>query len=430
MASELQSIHSKVNYNHKYEWVVVGSGIAGISICEILTREGHEVLLIEKDKNLSSGTSRDFHEWLHTGSLYSLIPNQMDALKYILGAIDDLFEYYSFFPGMNLKQTEKGIFIKNNISDSWFNRNYIYFKYRLKGRKITFPWLIGISRSVNIIKNLKNHDWLRRRAGVLKNNKFKFYLKIIKDSINLLFHKENFFNIKTTDFTMNSRNLINDLVINSLNNGLNISLSNEVVDVKNNKNYNLIKTKNGNIKAENVVMCCAENIKNFTKAKINTSYAPLAVISGLDKKVDSYVELDYFPKNCINILTKDSGIGLIGGITLNNKEKANNYINNVIGKFKKYYPNIKVEGKYIGLKNEVLLKNQNRNYLYHITQHHPSIWSIIPGKFSLAFSIAPEFYRQIYKKNPRKFVKYNNNTNIDNIISNTAWKDIIIKNNK
>ena len=29
-----------------YEWAVVGSGIAGISIAEILTREGHSVVLI------------------------------------------------------------------------------------------------------------------------------------------------------------------------------------------------------------------------------------------------------------------------------------------------------------------------------------------------------------------------------------------------
>ena len=27
-----------------------------------------------------------------------------------------------------------------------------------------------------------------------------------------------------------------------------------------------------------------------------------------------------------------------------------------------------------------------------------NIWSVIPGKFTLAFSIAPEFYRIIYKK--------------------------------
>ena len=34
-----------------YEWLIVGGGIAGISLSEILTREGHSVALIEKNKN-------------------------------------------------------------------------------------------------------------------------------------------------------------------------------------------------------------------------------------------------------------------------------------------------------------------------------------------------------------------------------------------
>ena len=32
----------------KYEWAIVGSGIAGIAIAEILSRQGHSVVLIEK----------------------------------------------------------------------------------------------------------------------------------------------------------------------------------------------------------------------------------------------------------------------------------------------------------------------------------------------------------------------------------------------
>ena len=33
-----------------FDWIVVGGGIAGISLGEILTREGHSVALIEKKK--------------------------------------------------------------------------------------------------------------------------------------------------------------------------------------------------------------------------------------------------------------------------------------------------------------------------------------------------------------------------------------------
>ena len=80
-----------------YEWAVIGSGIAGISIAEILTRQGHSVVLVEKNDTLASETTRDFHEWLHTGSLYTLVPDRLITLRFILGAIDDLIEFYSSF---------------------------------------------------------------------------------------------------------------------------------------------------------------------------------------------------------------------------------------------------------------------------------------------------------------------------------------------
>ena len=52
----------------KFEWAVIGSGIAGLVSSEILTREGHSVVLIERNEKLASETTRDFHEWIHTGS--------------------------------------------------------------------------------------------------------------------------------------------------------------------------------------------------------------------------------------------------------------------------------------------------------------------------------------------------------------------------
>ena len=76
----------------KYNWIVVGGGISGISVAEILCRGGESVLLIEKNEQLSSETSKVFHEWLHSGSLYSLAPDRLLTLRYLLGATDDLFE--------------------------------------------------------------------------------------------------------------------------------------------------------------------------------------------------------------------------------------------------------------------------------------------------------------------------------------------------
>ena len=104
----------------KFDWIVVGGGIAGISIAEILTRQGHSVAIVEKNKKLASVATREFHEWVHTGSLYTLVKDQMKTLKYILGSLDDLLEFYSSYKNMNLSPTEKGLLI-NDQNNGWFN---------------------------------------------------------------------------------------------------------------------------------------------------------------------------------------------------------------------------------------------------------------------------------------------------------------------
>ena len=164
----------------KFDWIVVGGGIAGISLSEILTREGHSVALIEKKNKLASVTTREFHEWFHTGSLYTLLKDDMKTLKYILGSLDDLLEFYSSFSKMNLKPSENGLKIVED-EKGWFNPNYINFKYRLKNRKLILPWLYAIARSIALIDGIKKHDWLRRRAGILESVTAKYYLPIIKN---------------------------------------------------------------------------------------------------------------------------------------------------------------------------------------------------------------------------------------------------------
>ena len=80
-----------------FDWIIVGGGITGISLCEILTREGHSVALLEKNEKLASKTTREFHEWVHTGSLYTLVKDKMETLKYVLGSLDDLLEFILLF---------------------------------------------------------------------------------------------------------------------------------------------------------------------------------------------------------------------------------------------------------------------------------------------------------------------------------------------
>ena len=412
-----------------YEWGIVGSGIAGIALAEILTREGHSVVLIEQNENLASETSREFHEWLHTGALYTLIPDKLKTLRFVLGAIDDLIEFYSSFNNMNIIPTNSGIRL-DEATKPWFNKNYINFKYRIKGRKLTFPWIFGVARSMYLIERIHKHDWLRRRAGELapfKVGRFKRILKIMKK---LFFSKKYFENIETPDFTINSRSLLRDLIDVAVQNGLDISLNNRIEKISKEKGFNIIKGTTASFKVKKVVICGGAGIKNFSDVKTKTSYAPIAVVSGVPSDAKSFVELDYFPKKCINLLTKKQDYGLVGGISLSSKDKCDEYLDYVVKKHQKIEPSIKEMSRYIGKKTEITFKNQPRGYLYNIVNQDDGVWVVVPGKFTLAFSLAPEFYRRVYNKNPRKNFKNSYLSNNSKDISNTVWEDILNKNNK
>jgi hypothetical protein len=179
-------------------------------------------------------------------------------------------------------------------------------------------------------------------------------------------------------------------------------------------------------RASRVAVCAGAGTSDFTESKVTTSYAPIAVVRGISPEMTSFVELDYFRKNCINILTKKNGVGLIGGITVNHREECDPYLDFVIAEHKKLNPDLQVIERYVGYKNEVTFKTQERNYLYHINsvEGRKNMWSIIPGKFTLAFSLAPEFYRRVYSKNPRKsFVTHQSDERTANMVANTAWYD-------
>ncbi len=409
-----------------FDWIIVGGGIAGISLSEILTREGHSVALIEKNNKLASVTTREFHEWFHTGSLYTLLKDDMKTLKYILGSLDDLLEFYSSFSQMNLQPTETGLKILD-VNKGWFSPNYINFKYRLKNRKLILPWLYIIARSAALIDGIKKHDWLRRRAGILESVTAEYYLPIIKNFFKTLTNSEKFFKIKTTDFTTNSRYLLRDMVATASKNGLEIFTNNELLEIKNSNNVIIANCSNGNFQGKNMAVCSGGEIEKFSDLKINKSYSPVAVVKNVKADAESFVELDIFKKNCINIVTKGKSFGLIGGISLPNKDGVQKYSDFMINKHKKLNPEIEVLQKYIGIKNEIFQKKEDRNYLFHINapKKYKNVWSVIPGKFTLAFSMAPEFYRAVYKKNPRKFFNTTSDAgDFSHLIEETVWEEI------
>lgn len=405
--------------NKKYNWVVIGGGISGIAIAEILCREGNSVLLLEKNEYLASETSKVFHEWLHTGALYTLVPDRMLTTRYLLGAIDDLIEFYDFYEGMNLKKTESGLTIQES---GWFNDDPILFKYRM--RKINPIWEMVVAKSAIELDKISNHDWLRRRGGEDYGKLKLFDSRMMSELRNIYTDNRSFYEKLSSDVTMNSRKLITDILNHGIKNGLEIRVNEPVNDLDQRNDEVTIKTKNNNYLAENVAICSPDFISKHESLNIKESFAPMAVVDGVDDSVQNFVELDYYYKNCINLLKKGGGLGQVGGISLSDSSKVDDYLEFLIREHKKRNPNIKMVGTYVGVKKELTRKSQNRNYEYHIHKTNDNIWSIVLGKFTLAFSLAPEFFRRIYNKNPRVDYKMEATNEKSHFIDTTTWKDV------
>lgn len=408
-----------------YDWIVVGGGIAGIAVAEILCRENKSVLLIEKNDLLASETSKQFHEWVHSGALYTLVPDNLLTLRYLLGATDDLLQFYGSFPNMNLMPSDNGV---RALGSGWFNSDPIAFKYRI--RKFNPIWMSLVSRSVSIINQLSQHDWLRRKAGSEygKNQlSFDYWYKHIWKQMS---SSQKFYTLTSPDITMNSRVLLKDLIEASNAKGLDVVVNEEVINIDESGNKVKVKTSDGLYESHNVVICSPDVIANKFDVPIKRGFAPMAIVENVPEDEVSFVELDYHVKTCINLLKKNNGIGQAGGITVNAESEIEPYLKYVIAEHKKRNPTIKVIDTYVGIKKELVSKGQDRNYLYHINQNSDRIWSIVLGKFTLAFSMAPEFYRRVFNKNPTRHIDKVSNSNYGKIISETSWQEIVTKHNK
>jgi hypothetical protein len=402
-----------------YDWIIVGAGAAGISIAEMLSRLGLKILLIEKNQQLAAETSRIFHEWLHTGSLYTLVPDRLKTTRYLLGAIDDLFEYYSGYARMNMAGTESGLIVKSN---GWFNDTHIHYRYR--ARPLNPVWGLAVARAKWLINEIDHHDWLRRRAGSIHDG---FRFNLIETVRNYPNRRSGFFSVKSPDVTMNSRVLLTDLLNVYEQAGNSILVNCDVTKIIDFGNYVEVESDCGKFKSRHVVICCADGISRFTNANVKISYAPMFAVSGIGDETESFVELDYYTKSCINLLNKGNGYGLAGGISVGRDDQIQPYYKYCVDLHKKRNPNIRVLDMYVGLKKELVGRGQERNYLYHITGVSENVWGVVLGKFTLMFSLAPEFIRRVYRSNPPRAqsLKPDHGTLQHPMLSNPCWQDIV-----
>jgi hypothetical protein len=129
-----------------FDFAVVGGGIAGLAIAELLQRSGVSVGLFEKNQMLCGEASAEQQGWFHTGALYAALPENFFC-RTMVGNLDDLVDYYSGFPNMNLRIDKH---ISSVSQHGWFsNRTNFYAYTALRGVQWHWkiPWAVALYRA-------------------------------------------------------------------------------------------------------------------------------------------------------------------------------------------------------------------------------------------------------------------------------------------
>ncbi len=95
---------------HRFDVVIIGGGIAGLAIAELLSRRSQlSIKVVDAAPQLGMGASGKLEGWFHTGALYAQADDAQTFVNCVNG-IEDLITLYSnYFNGRcNLALTERG----------------------------------------------------------------------------------------------------------------------------------------------------------------------------------------------------------------------------------------------------------------------------------------------------------------------------------
>lgn len=415
-----------------YDIIVVGGGIAGLASAEMLSRGGKSVLLIEKENLLCSLSSGAHHGWFHFGSLYTIFP----ANNYIKGFVKNLhvlLDYYSHLPGFNLNLDSSGRIKVKNQPRMWLTDNKInyiaasrnnedfnlkkfngfinYFKKifyvvlwefslkRFVGRHVSFDknkWNISLKNS---IKNITN-SWIKsyNKSLITKHN---------YSEINL--NKDTHFLIEGFDRTMNLEIILEDIYNAYIDNGGKVLNNCEINSItKKGKGYEVKSNNEDVFFCKTVINSSGKNISQLSNFSVTNVESPLLVI--YPKLLnENFVRLTPFVSETINHLVhtfNGKEYSLVGGGGYSNsdefeKKKVLDDLKTMSSKVFKNFNKSKVIESYFSTKTE-FITNKGRNYLYSINKEGNNRFNIIPGKFTLSFSLSLDLFKKIYNCLPSK----------------------------
>lgn len=378
-----------------WDFAVIGGGIGGLAIAELLQRSGASVILLEKSSMLCAGASAEQQGWFHTGALYTALP-MTSYFRTMVGNLDDLVDYYSGFPQMNLKVDKH---LSTTDHDGWFSNRtnfYVYTSCQGVNWRWKLPWAVALHRAkrrMSWFENLDISRSLSRQMG-LRAKPTKFVMHNTTLGVNL---DHVAFILKSRDRTMNTGLIARDLLNSFLANGGLVKIQTAVMNIE--KGCVTATSHSGDApsryRARHIILATGKDSVNFDK-HTRVFISPLLVAYPALTDIN-FVRMSPHVEDTMNhICHRSDGLeySLVGNAVYYAPEHARgevleNIRSSMVSIAGRVFGDLghREVDLYFGYKTEVTSSSSLRNYLYHIVDRG-AFTLALPGKFSLCFSLA------------------------------------------
>jgi glycine/D-amino acid oxidase-like deaminating enzyme len=423
-----------VSFESTYDLVVVGAGIAGLATAELFARSGRKVALIERNKFVCNESSGSHHEWFHFGSLYAIFPTN-DYMRTLVGGVDDLLAFYSGFSGMNLRVDAGGKLRVADVPGNWIRDTPIEYLVTARNdpdfslsrfdgtldyaRKLFFllTWEAAIKQFISRHQRFHSFDWRRGQASewVPRRGWWNYSRDVIHavKNLDVALDPHTHFLVPGFDRPMESQTIITDLLRSFIHHGgdLRVATSVSNIRVAGGGTQEVLTADGEAIRGKEVVVASGRGIHQFLEGpsdRLKVVLSPLLVAYPAVSK-RNFVRLTPFPEKTVNHLRHSAAgkpYSLIGGsyyAAIGDDAGLERARRELLDMARGIFPEIEqceVVQTYESYKVEFAGKGTERNYQYHVREMRPHLHVIVPGKFSLAFSLAISTFRKIAAEEP------------------------------
>lgn len=417
-----------------YDLAVIGAGIAGLAIAELFSRNGQHVALVEKNATVCRESSGSHHEWFHFGSLYSILPSSQ-FMRTLVGGIDDLLAYYSEFPGMNIHVGPEGKLEFPSGPGAWIRDDPIDYIVTARNdpdfllskfesltayaRKLFFllTWEAAIKQFIARHQRFHKFDWRRGQAceWVPRAGWMDYSRDVIfpATDLDVRLDGNTHFRVPGFDRPMDSLAIIQDLLRSFLSHGSDLLLAREVERAEPETGGGVrIVMKNGEmLNARKVVFASGQGLEPFVSnrnLRLEVVASPLLVVYPAVSQ-QNFVRLTPFGLKTVNHLRHYAdgyAYSVIGGgysAKVDDKAAIKEMCEDFVAMARRVFPALvsaEMVETYIGHKAELVNVRGERNYQYHLREIDENTYVAVPGKFSLAFSLASDTYKKITGREP------------------------------